>query len=37
MSSYDDEYYSTIMMINPKILEYSDETDFDIEGCLSVP
>lgn len=37
MSSYDDEYYSTVMMINPKILEYSNETDLDVEGCLSVP
>lgn len=37
LSSYEDESYSSIMMINPKILDYSEDTDLDIEGCLSVP
>ncbi|QQK07762.1 peptide deformylase [Miniphocaeibacter halophilus] len=26
-----------LMMINPKIIEESDETQINIEGCLSVP
>ena len=33
----DDEWYKTILMINPKILEYSSETNFEKEWCLSVP
>jgi len=37
LRSYDDHNFNTIMMINPKILEYSEETDFDTEWCLSVP
>ena len=33
----DDENFSTLMMINPEILEYSNDTEKDIEWCLSVP
>ena len=33
----DDENFSTVMMINPEITEHSNETEKDIEGCLSVP
>lgn len=37
MKDYDDENYSTLMMINPEILEFSKETEKDTEWCLSVP
>lgn len=37
LRDYEDMNYRTVMMINPKILEFSEETDFDVEGCLSVP
>ncbi|MDD2486966.1 MAG: peptide deformylase [Candidatus Gracilibacteria bacterium] len=37
LRSYDDESFKTIFMINPRILEHSTTTDFDKEGCLSVP
>ena len=33
----DDENFSTLMMINPEILEHSNDTEKDIEWCLSVP
>ncbi len=33
----DDKDAKTIMMINPKILEHSNEIKLDEEGCLSVP
>lgn len=33
----DDENYPLIAMINPTILSYSEETDIDEEGCLSLP
>lgn len=33
----DDENFKTIMMINPEILEYWEETDIEKEWCLSVP
>nr|MDD3720057.1 peptide deformylase [Candidatus Gracilibacteria bacterium] len=33
----DDENFPTIMMLNPEILEHSEETYLDNEGCLSVP
>ncbi len=33
----EDENYSTIMMINPEILEHSEETYLENEWCLSVP
>lgn len=33
----DDEDFKTIMMINPQILEHSETTDTEEEGCLSVP
>jgi len=33
----DDENFSTLMMINPKILEHSSILEKDIEWCLSVP
>lgn len=38
LQNWDDENFSTIMMINPEILESSNETVCDIEeGCLSLP
>ena len=37
MKDWDDENFSTIMMINPQILYASDATEVDEEGCLSVP
>ena len=38
MRDWDDETFSTLMMINPEILESSDETICDIEEwCLSLP
>lgn len=33
----DDENFSTIMMINPKILEHSEKCEIENEWCLSVP
>lgn len=33
----EDENFSTIIMINPEILEHSEEKELDKEGCLSVP
>jgi peptide deformylase len=33
----DDENFQTVMMINPEILEASNETELESEGCLSVP
>ncbi|MGE4444210.1 MAG: peptide deformylase [Candidatus Altimarinota bacterium] len=33
----DDENFSTIMMMNPTILEHSTECEIEGEGCLSVP
>ena len=33
----DDENYRTIAMINPEIVEHTDEAESDNEGCLSVP
>lgn len=36
--NWDDEVFQTIMMINPEILEASDERITDVEeGCLSLP
>ncbi|EKE26276.1 MAG: Peptide deformylase [uncultured bacterium (gcode 4)] len=35
--NYDDDNFKTIYMINPKILEHSESTEFDKEWCLSVP
>ncbi len=37
MKTYDDESFRTIAMINPTILEHSEEKSKDIEWCLSVP
>ncbi len=37
MKTYDDETFRTIAMINPEILEHSEEKCTDKEGCLSVP
>lgn len=38
MNNWDDEVFSTLIMINPEILESSDETICDIEEwCLSLP
>lgn len=33
----DDENFSTVMMINPEIVEKSNDTDLENEWCLSVP
>jgi peptide deformylase len=37
MQDYDDENYRTIAMVNPEIIEHSEELCSDTEGCLSVP
>lgn len=38
LRNWDDENFSTLMMLNPEILEASQETSCDIEeGCLSLP
>ena len=37
LNDYEDENYRTMMMINPEILENSEETEIDWEGCLSLP
>ena len=37
MRDYEDESFRTIAMINPEILEHSEERCSDKEGCLSVP
>jgi peptide deformylase len=34
---WDDENFKTIMMINPEILEFSQETNIEEEWCLSLP
>ena len=33
----DDEDFKTVIMFNPEILEHSETTDKEDEGCLSVP
>ncbi|NVP17751.1 peptide deformylase [Candidatus Gracilibacteria bacterium] len=33
----EDENFKTVMMINPEILEHSNITECDSEGCLSIP
>ncbi|PID86464.1 peptide deformylase [Candidatus Gracilibacteria bacterium] len=33
----DDENFSFLMMINPVIMEHTDEVEVDTEGCLSLP
>ncbi len=37
LKNRDDENFSTIMMINPNILEHSNECEIEWEWCLSVP
>lgn len=37
LKTWEDENFSTIMMINPKILEISNEFDIEEEWCLSLP
>ncbi len=37
LKNRDDENFSTIMMINPNILEHSTECEIEGEWCLSVP
>lgn len=37
MNSYDDEDFITMMMLNPKIIEYSKKSEVDKEWCLSLP
>jgi len=33
----EDESFQTVLMINPVILEHSENTDLENEGCLSLP
>lgn len=33
----EDENFKTLMMINPEIIEHSNNTECDSEGCLSIP
>lgn len=37
MKTYDDENFRTIALINPEIIEHSEEKCSESEGCLSVP
>lgn len=37
LKDWDDENYPTLMMINPEILDFSNEKEIDYEWCLSVP
>jgi len=37
MRDGDDENYRTIAMINPEIIEHTEEVECDNEGCLSIP
>lgn len=37
LKNRDDENFSTVMMINPEILEKSNDTDLENEWCLSLP
>lgn len=37
LKSYEDNSFKTILMINPELLEHSEEQDIDKEWCLSVP
>ena len=37
MKHWDDENFPTIMMLNPTITEFSENSEIDVEGCLSVP
>ena len=37
LKTWDDENFQTILMLNPKIIEYSNECDILEEWCLSLP
>lgn len=37
LNTYEDQLYRTIMMINPEILEHSDDVEIEGEWCLSLP
>lgn len=37
LRSYSDEDFRSLLMINPEILEHSEEKYIDDEGCLSIP
>jgi peptide deformylase len=37
MRDREDETFQTVIMYNPEILEFSEETDCDREWCLSLP
>lgn len=37
LKDWEDENFKTVMMINPEILEHSESTCLDEEGCLSLP
>jgi peptide deformylase len=37
MKDYDEETFRTIAMLNPEIIEHSEDMCTDQEGCLSVP
>lgn len=37
LKTWKDEFFSTIIMINPEIIEFSKECDIQEEWCLSIP
>jgi len=37
LNTREDEFFKTIMMINPKIIEKSSDTECENEWCLSLP
>jgi len=37
LKDYEDESFKTLIMINPEILEFSEECEVDWEWCLSLP
>lgn len=37
LKNWEDENFPTVMMINPEILSFSQETEIDNEWCLSLP
>jgi len=37
LKDWEDETYPTVMMINPEILNHSEEKQISEEGCLSLP
>lgn len=37
LKDWEDESFQTVMMLNPKILDHSNECEIEWEWCLSVP